>query len=154
MAIEPFQTAEGSEFPLVRQISVFVENRLGQLLRMTKLFEKSEVHIVALSVDSSVDCAIVRMLVDEPDLAEEMLRDAGFATTETEVLVVELPPGNRGIMIVCSALLSGEININYMYALMPGPQRGACIALQVDNPHQASIILNKKRFRVLDQSAL
>lgn len=154
MAIEPFQTAEGSEFPLVRQISIFVENRLGQLLRMTKLFEKSDVRIIALSVDSSVDCAIVRILVNDPDLADEMLRDAGFATTETEVLVVELPGANRGIMIVCSALLGGEININYTYALLPAAGRDGCIAIQVDNPQQAAAILAGRRFRVLDQSAL
>lgn len=154
MSIEPLETAQGSEFPLVRQISVFLENRLGQLLRLTKLFERSEVHILAVSVEGSIDCAIVRLIVDDPDTAHDMLREAGFAISETELLVVELPPGKRGMMIVCSALIAGEVNINYTYALLPGANREGCIAIQVDNPAVAAAVLTEKKFRVLDQSNL
>jgi hypothetical protein len=154
MAIEPLETAEGSEFPLIRQISVFLENRLGQLLRLTRLFEKAEIHILAVSVEGSVDCAIVRMIVNDPDLAHEMLIDAGFAITETELIVVELPHGKRGIMTVCAALIAGEININYTYPLLPGEDRGACIAIQVENPSHAASVLAAHRFRILDHSQL
>jgi hypothetical protein len=154
MATEPLETAEGSEFPLVRQISVFLENRLGQLLRLTRLFEKGDVHILAVSVEGSIDCAIVRMIMDDPDMAHEMLVDAGFAITETELIVVELPHGKRGIMTVCAALIAGEININYTYPLLPGENRGACIAIQVENPGQAASVLSARKFRVLDQSQL
>ncbi|MBI5863727.1 MAG: hypothetical protein HZB38_04320 [Planctomycetes bacterium] len=154
MALEPLGTAEGSEFPLVRQISVFLDNRLGQLLRLTKLFDASEIHILAISVDGSIDCAIVRIIVDDPDEASRMLREARFPVSETDLLVVELPSGKRGMMAVCAALISGEININYTYPLLPGTNRGACIAIQVDNLPQAAAILTDKKFRVLDQSQL
>lgn len=154
MAYEPFHVAEGSEYPLARQISVFLENRLGQLLRLTRLFDDSEVHILGLSVETSVDCAILRLLFDDPDKAHEVLTDARFAITESEVLVVELPPGKRGIMTVCTALISGEININYIYPLLPGRDRAGCLAIQVDNPAQAVSVLRTHKFRVLDQSEL
>jgi hypothetical protein len=154
MSIEPLETAEGSEFPLVRQVSVFLENRLGQLLRLTKLFDHSEVHILAVSVEGSIDCAIVRIIVDDPDTAHDMLREAGFAISETELLVVELPAGKRGMMTVCAALIAAEVNINYTYALLPGGNRGACIAIQVDNPSVAAATLTGRKFRVLDQSQL
>lgn len=154
MSLEPLETAEGSEFPFVRQISVFLENRLGQLLRLTRLFEKSEVHILAVSVEGSIDCAIVRLIVDDPDVAHDMLRETGFAVSIAELLVVELPPGKRGMMTVCAALIAGEVNINYTYPLLPGDNRGACIAIQVDNPGLAASVLTGKRFRVLDQSQL
>ena len=84
----------------------------------------------------------------------DMLRESGFAVSITELLVVELPHGKRGMMTVCAALISGEININYTYALLPGDNRGACIAIQVDNPAQAANVLSAKKFRVLDQSEL
>lgn len=154
MALEPLETAEGSDFPGCCQLSVFLENRLGQLLRLTRLFEQCDVRILALSVEGSVDCAIVRLLVDDPETASEMLRDVGFATTETEVLVVELPRGKRGIMTVCTALISAEVNINYMYVLLPRERRGACIAIQVDNLPQAADVLRSKKFHVLDQGEL
>lgn len=154
MATEPLGVAEGSEFPLVRQVSVFLENRLGQLLRLTRLFDESDVCILGLTVESSVDCAILRLLFNDPDKANELLSDARFAITESEVLVVELPPGKRGIMTICSALISGEININYIYPLLPGRNRGACVAIQVDNALQAVAVLRSHRFRLLDQSEL
>lgn len=151
----PFEVAEGhGDTPVCRQISVFLENRLGQLLRLTRLFEGEEVAILAVSVDGSVDCAIVRLLVNDPDLAIQMLRDAGFASAETEMLVVELPPGRRGIMTVCAALISGEVNINYVYPLLPGGERGACMAIQLDNLPQAVAVLNERGFRVLRQDEL
>lgn len=153
MQKDPIETAEGSDSPACRQLSVFLENRVGQLLRLTRLFEAEPLSILALSVEGSIDCAIVRLLVNEPDLAHDMLTDNGFAVTETEVLVVELPPGRRGILAVCAALISGEVNINYLYPLL-GHDRAACMAIQVDNLALAGAVLAARRFRVLAQSEL
>lgn len=156
MIPEPLETLEGSEFPCCRQLSVFLENRLGQLLRLTRVLDGEEVRILALSVEGSVDCAIVRVLVDRPDIAASMLVDSGFAVSSTDVLVVELPPGKRGIIAVCTALISGEVNINYTYPILSTPhnERGPCLAIQVDNPQLAAAVLMAKDFRVLDQSEL
>lgn len=154
MALEPLETAEGNEYPFCRQISVFLENRVGQLLRLTRLFDSSEIRILAISVEGSVDCSIVRLLVDDPDLATQMLREAKFALAETELLVVELPAGKRGMMTVCAALISAEVNINYVYPLLPTQERGACLAIQVDNLALAAQALRAKRFNVIDQPEL
>ncbi len=154
MNAEPLETAEGSEHPSCRQISVFLENRVGQLLRITRLLEDEPVHILGLSVDASVDCAIVRLLVDDPDLAHQILTDARFALTESEVLVVPLPDPNRGILEVCSALISGEVNINYVYTVVAGTERQPCLVIQVDDVQNAIPVLNAKKFRVLDQHEL
>ena len=154
MSLEPLETAEGSDFPLCRQLSVFVENRLGQLLRLTRLFDRGNVRILAVSVEGATDCAIVRLLVDDPDAAHEALSNAHFPVAETEVLVVELPPGKRGIMNVCEALIAGEVNMNYIYPLFPDDKREACLAMQVDDMPQAAAVLASKKFHVLDQSEL
>lgn len=153
-SIEPLETMDGSDYPLCRQISVFLENRLGQLLRLTRLFEDVDVHILALSVEASVDCSIVRLIVDDPDLAREQLIESGFAISETELLVIELPEGKRGIMTVCAALIAGEININYTYALLSSADEPARIAMQVDNPPGAASLLTGRKFRILDQNDL
>jgi hypothetical protein len=154
MNVEPFQTAEGSEHPCCRQISVFLENRVGQLLRITRLLEDEPVHILGLSVDAAVDCAIVRMLVDDPDLAHQILADARFALTESEVLVVPLPPGKRGILTVCSALIGGEVNINYVYTVWAGENREPCLVIQVDDLQASIRLLRANNFQLLDQSEL
>ena len=154
MSLEPLEIASGSDFPLCRQLSVFVENRLGQLLRLTRLFERDNLRICAVSVEGATDCAIVRVLVDDPDTARETLADSNFAVTETELLVIELPSGKRGIRSVCEALIAGEINMNYIYPLLPDNKHEACIAIQVDDLPMAAHILSSKRFCLIDQSEL
>ncbi len=154
MNVEPFQTAEGSDYPCCRQLSIFLENRVGQLLRITRLLEDEPVLILGVSADASVDCAIVRLLVDDPDLAHQVLTDARFAVSESEILVVGLPAGKRGILAVCSALIGAEININYLYTVWATAERKPCLAIQVDNPVGAIPVLRSRQFEVLDQSDL
>ncbi len=154
MSTQPFETAEGEEFLGVRQLSVFLENRLGQLHRLTRIFERTDVRILALSVVNSVDCAIIRLLVDDPDEARRLLRDAGFALTESELLVVLLPEGKRAILTVCSALVAAEVNILYMYPLLPHPDGQPALAIKTDDLQMAADLLRSKRFVVLDQSDL
>ena len=154
MSIEPLETAEGSDHPYCRQLSVFLENRVGQLLRIARLLEDEPVHILGLSVDAAADCAIVRLLVDDPDLARQVLADARFALSESEILVIPLPPGKHGILTVCTALIAGEININYVYTVWATSERQPCLAIQVDDLQSAVTVLRSKKFRVLDQSEL
>lgn len=154
MSIEPLETAEGSDFQGCRQLSVFLENRIGQLLGLTRILDGFDVRILALSVEGSIDCAIVRLLVDDPDTARSRVADAGFAVAESEVIVVELPPGNRGILTVCRALISGEVNIHYTYPLLSATDKPAALAIQVDNLPHAVRVLRSEKFRVLEQRDL
>jgi hypothetical protein len=154
MALEPLDTAEGANYNGCQQLSIFLENRVGQLLRLTRLFDGEPVHILGLTVDSAVDCAICRMIVDDCDRAYQVLIDAGFAVSPTDVVVVEMPHGPRGIMVISRALINGEVNINYIYPLIASDTRPACLAIQVDNLSQAAATLTRSNFRVLDQHEL
>jgi len=154
MALEPLGTAEGAEYRGCRQLNVFLENRVGQLLRVMRLLEGQPVRILGLAVEGKVDCAVLRMLVDDADAARQICGQVGLAVGESEVLVVELPPGKRGIMTVCAALISGEINVNYAYTAWAGDQHRPCLVIQVDNLSQAVHVLTENKFRVLDQDEL
>lgn len=155
MAMEhlPYETLEGHSFPTVRQISVFMENRVGQLLRLSRLMEENGVRILSLSVLDSVDCAIVRLLTGDPDRAIDLLRDTGFAISVAEMVVVRVPHGPGGLLTVWSALLSSEINIAYAYPLLSG-DLGPTLALKVDNIEIAVDTLFSKKFEVLSESDL
>lgn len=154
MNVEPLQTADGNEYPACRQLSIFLENRLGQLLRVTRLLEDEPIHILGLSVDASVDCAILRLLVNDPDRAHQALTDAHFAVSESEIAVVELPPGRRAIMTLCSALISAELNINYVYTVWTGQDRRPCLAIQLDDVQAGVRVLRASKFTVLDEHEL
>ncbi len=154
MSLEPFRTAEGSDYTGCRQLLVFLENQVGQLLRLTRVLDAEDVHILGITVEGSIDYAIVRMIVDDPDVARRMITEARFVVTESEVLVVELPPGHRAILAVCAALIAGEVNINYSYPMLASSRREAGLVIQVDNMAQAVAVLHSKRFEMLDQTDL
>ena len=154
MDIEPFETAEAHGFPTVRQLSVFIENRVGQLLRLTQLFDETEIRILALSVVHSVDCAVCRMILDDPDHAVDILRKAGFQTSEAELLVVSLPHGKRGLLHTWAALLGGEVSINYTYPLLCHPRGTGALVVCPDNLTLAMHVLHERGFELLDEQDL
>jgi len=154
MATKPFETARAHDVPTIRQQSVFIENRVGQLLRLAKLFDSTDIRILAVSVVYSVDCAIVRMVLDQPDQAYEVLTNAGFQVSECELIAVSLPHGKRALLHTWAALLGGEISIHYTYPLLIRPKGYAAIAVLPDNIEQAVRVLRERDFEVLDQDDL
>jgi hypothetical protein len=120
---------------------------------MAQILEAEDVKILALSVIDSMDYAVVRMLIDLPDQAMVAMKQAGFAATVSELVVVRLPHGKRGLLAVWSALLSSEVNIAYAYPLFPTAS-GAAIALRVDNIGIAIDTLRQHKFDVLSEADL
>src|SRR5438128_749922 len=86
-----FATARGRDWPSIRQFNVFLENRLGKLLEVVRRFETSDNHIVSLTVVDSADCAIIRLVLSDPERALEVFRQAKLPITESDLLVVQLP---------------------------------------------------------------
>ena len=150
----PFSLEYASGFPAARQLSIFLQNGIGQLLRVTRLFDGTEIHILALSVVNSVDCAIVRVIVDDPDAAFDLLTESGFAVNQTDILVVALPSGKQALLHTWVALLSAEVDVAYAYALMTHPNGRPALAVQADQLEQAAEALCHKGFKVLDQTDL
>lgn len=148
-----FETLEGQGFPVVRQVSVFLENRVGQLLRLTQVLESKGVKIVALSIVESADFAVVRLMFDRTDEALETLKAEGFAVSVTELLVVCLPTGKRGLLSVWSALLSSEVNVGFVYPLIP-LATGPAIAFSVDSLEMAIDALQRHKLTVLGEADL
>ncbi|MGD2108277.1 MAG: acetolactate synthase [Phycisphaerae bacterium] len=154
MELEPLETAEAHDSPTVRQQSVFVENRVGQLLQLTKLFTQTEIRILAVSVVNSIDCAICRMILDDPDRGFDVLTGARFQVSETELVVVSLPHGKRALLHTWLALLGGEVNIFYTYPLLVQPKGNAALAVCTDAIDNAITVLREKGFEVLGQQDL
>lgn len=139
----------------VRQFTVFLENRVGRLQMLMRTIEDGDL-VVALSIEESADAALVRVICGDPELGRDVLRQAGFSFSESEVLAVELPPVLRAkqpLIAICSALLAAEINIHYVYPLLVRP-RGPAVVLYVDDPTLAAQLLIRKGFNLLGESDL
>lgn len=149
-----FETMQGRNWPTVTQFSVFLENRVGQLLEVVRAFHGSKVKIVGLSISDSADCCILRLILSHPEQGKEILELAELAYAENELLAVELPSGPQSLVDLCTALLRAEINIHYAYPLIVHPHGRAAIAVHIDNVEQASTMLHEQGFEVLSEADL
>jgi hypothetical protein len=149
-----FDTARGRDWPSIRQFNVFLENRVGALLNVVRRFEATDIKIVSLTVNDMADCAIIRMVLSDPERALEVFRQAKLAVTESDMLVVKLPDRPQPLAQICKALLAAEINIDYAYQILVGSSGQAALALRVDDHETAVNTLQKQGFTVFTESDL
>ncbi|MGL4514740.1 MAG: acetolactate synthase [Lacipirellulaceae bacterium] len=147
-------TAHGRDYPTIRQFTVFLENRVGQLMEVVRRFEGSRVRIVALTISDSTECALVRFLLSDPEVGREILERAGLAMVESDLIGVELPNAPQPILQVCTALLAAEINITQVYPLLVRPNGRPAVALMVDNIEHALETLAAKGFHTIHEDEL
>ena len=136
---------------LVRQFSVFLENKVGALLTLTRTLGEANVHICGISVVDTADASVVRMVVDDPDRCRETLRQAALPFSESSLIVVELPRGPEKLANVLRQLVAAEVNIQYTYSLMIRPRDFALLALHCEDPEYARDVLDKAGVTVLGQ---
>lgn len=149
-----FGTARGRDWPSVRQFNVFLENRVGALLDVVRRFEGTGLRIVSLTVVDLGDCAVVRLVLNDPERAMEVLRLANLSVTETDLVVVELPESQHPLLEVCKALLMAELNLSYAYPLLVGPTGRNALALHVDDHEMAVRTLTSQGFTLLTENDL
>lgn len=154
--ILPPETASGAGFDLtrVRQLTIFLENRVGRLSALLSAMEEAHQHVLAMSVSESSDAALVRVICSDPENAKPMLKDRGFSLSTTEVLVVRLPETFQcPLLKLCNTLLSAELNIHYSYPMLQSPG-GPAVVIYVDDSVFAAQLLFRKGFILLSESDL
>lgn len=145
------KTAKGPQGDDVKQFSVFMENKVGRLLDIVRVFSQARVHVVALSILDTSDAAIVRLVTDDPDKARALFQEHGLAFTEVSLLVVELSSSAADLKAVLSALLQVECNIHSTYSLLTRPRGKAALALHVEDRECATAVLQANQFKLLTQ---
>lgn len=141
-----YSTSRGRDWPSVRQFNVFIENRVGALLDVVRRFESTDIRIVSLTIVNSADCAIIRLVLSDPERALEIFEQAKLPITESDLLVVQLPDGAQPLLKICKALLVAEIDIHYAYPLLVGPHGHAAVALHVEDHETAVNTLSSQGF--------
>jgi hypothetical protein len=134
----------------VIQFSVFTPNRLGRLHDLIRLLNARNVHVLGLMVLDTTDSAIIRLVVDDPDAARQLLVQEGFPFTESYLVTVEAQPTDLSRLM--SALLEAELNINYLYSFIPQTQGKSIVALSMEDNELAEQALKRHQFRTLRQS--
>jgi hypothetical protein len=146
----PTETAKAPRPDPVIQFSVFTPNRLGRLHDLIALWGAHEVHVLGLMVLDTTDSSIIRVVVDDPDRARELLAHEGFCFTESRLVVVEVNPTDLNRLM--ATLLEAELNINYLYSFIPQPQGKSILALSMEDNDLAEQALRRHQFRTLRQT--
>ena len=148
------KTAHGYEDPSIRQIAIFLHNRVGELGEVLRYLGQEAIVVHAISVADSVDFAVMRMVVNHVDMAKETFESRGYSVTESPVLAVELPDAVDALLQVCRALLGAELNIHYAYPMFTGLGQREVVLIHVDDHVLASEVLRKRGLNLIDQHDL
>ena len=142
-------TTAGRPDPVI-QFSIFTPNRLGRLHDLIGLLGAHDVHVLALMVLDTTDSSIIRVVVDDPDRARDLLVRESFPFTESKLVAVEVNPTDLNRLM--AALLEAELNINYLYSFIPHPAGQSILALSMEDNELAEQALRRHQFRTLKQS--
>lgn len=136
---------------VIRQISVFLENRPGSLAEVTRYLADQSINLRALSIAESRDFGTIRIIATDQDACAAALRKGGYQFNEVDVLAAEMPDRPGGMAEVAEIIAGENINIEYGYVMVEKRQGSAVIVLRVDDPYRASIVLRGKGVRLLSE---
>ena len=133
----------------VEQISVFVQNKTGQLGDVTRVLEEAGINIRALSLADTADFGVLRLMADDTPRAGQVLRDAGFTVGSTPVVAVEVADTPGGLGYVLALISQHRINVEYLYAYTQRDSVKATLIFRFDRNAEAVKMLRKNGVRVL-----
>ncbi|MCL4079671.1 ACT domain-containing protein [Coriobacteriia bacterium Es71-Z0120] len=139
---------------MVEQVSVFLENTTGRLAELTRVLGDAGINMRALMVADTSEFGVVRIICDTPRRAVQLLDDAGFGASLTEVLAVEVPDRPGGLADVLEALQADGINVEYAYCFVEPTGSAAVDILRVDEPERARQALARARIALADRARL
>ena len=139
----------------IKQISVFLENKPGTLLKMTGVLAENKIDMRALSLAETKDFGIVRLIVDDVYTASTVLKDRNFISILTDVVGVLIPDEPGGLDKVLRVLAGASINVEYMYAFLGGRNLNrACMIFRVGDSRAAESALGAKGIKILSQEEI
>ena len=126
----------------IHQISVFLENRAGQLAEITKVLADNGIDLRAISIAETADYGVLRMIVDNAEKTTGILLTNGYILSMTPVLVVGVPDQPGGLAPVLSIMAEGNIDIEYMYSLFTPEVGKAYMVFRVSDEGKFKALLD------------
>ncbi len=118
---------------MIKQLSIFLENKKGRMWKALDVLEKAEINIRALSLADTSDFGILRLVVPEPDRAREVLEENGFLVKVGEVIAVGITDKPGGLNKILKILNKSGINLEYLYAFVEQNKNRAIVVLHPEN---------------------
>lgn len=138
----------------INQITVFLENKAGALLNVTKILSDNKVDLRAINIAETADYGLLRMITADNTEAEKVLKAESLIFTETPVLAVAIADKTGALSEVLAILANENIDVHYMYSIF-GHQNGkAYMIMQVEDAEKATEILKKQGIVIAEANDL
>jgi hypothetical protein len=131
------------------QISVFLENRKGRLYDVCLLLGKNKINIRALTIAETESFGVLRIVVDKPQQAMQVLKKNNFVANLTDIVAVEVEDRPGGLAAILKILSLNKINLEYMYGFVEKSSDKALLVLRFDEPDRAIAVLKKNKIKII-----
>lgn len=138
----------------IRQLSIFLENVPGSLIRPTQLLADAGIDLIAMSIADAAEYGILRCIVAKPDKAAAILREAGYIVRQTNVLGVCVPDCPGGLCEILKVLAAAGISVEYLYSFVRRREGVALLIFHLSDIQKGAEILRTNGVELLDESQL
>jgi hypothetical protein len=138
----------------IKQISVFLENRVGRLEEVTKLLAEKKINIRTMALAETAEFGVLRLIVNDPDACLSVLKGQGFVAQSQDVLAVEVEDRPGGLHRILEIFRKNQINIEYMYAFVEKKVDNAIVVFRIDNAEKAVSALGENNIAIVSDQVL
>lgn len=135
-----------------RQLSVFLENKTGALDEVLAVLKEHQINIIALTLADSRDYGLVRMILSNPQKAENKLREAKLVVRIHEILTIEMPPAPGSLYAIVALFTQAGIAIEYLYAFSFGTK--SILVIRTDDKEKSNAVIRNNSLAIIQEEEL
>lgn len=139
---------------IIKQLSIFIENKKGHLASVTKELKKQDIDIRAISVFDTSEFGILRLVVDDPDRALETLEHAGYTAKVSQVLAIQIEDKPGSLNDAFQIMDENNIDIEYIYSFVLRKKALPLIIFKVSDQNKAIEVLQKANITVMSKEEI
>lgn len=132
---------------LIKQLSVFIENKVGRLKDVTKVLKDHDINIASFSLADTAEYGMLRMIVSDPEEGRRILREQGFSAKLTDVIAVKIAQKPGTLHEVVKLLFEAGLSVEYMYTLATAG-RDTSIIVKTSDLNRALEVLKANGYEV------
>ena len=136
----------------IKQLTVFVPNRKGEIVKVTKILAENDINMRALSIAETEDFGILRLIVNDERVAEKVLQEQGYLIKVVDVVGVKITDEPGELTVALEVLDKADINVDYLYAFMARTEKHAYVVLRVENNEAAESALVNAQFKLITEA--
>lgn len=135
----------------IKQLTVFVENKQGALVSITDTLSKNNINLRALSIAETQDFGMLRLIVNDTETAEKVLKEEGYLIKVNDVVGVKIGDTPGKLSAALRVLDEKKINMDYLYAFMARTEKHAYVVIRVEDNDAAEKALEDAGFHMITE---